>query len=34
MDSNTNLELRKIEDIPGEGLTSAKAFNVIFTYKN
>jgi len=34
MDSNPNLELRKIEDIPGEGLTSAKAFNVIFTYKN
>ena len=34
MNSNPNLELRRIEDIPGEGLTSAKAFNVIFMYKD
>lgn len=34
MKTNTHLELRKIDDVPGEGLTSAKAFNVVFIFKD
>lgn len=32
--ANKNLELRKIDDIPSEGLSAAKGFNVMFLRKN
>ena len=32
--ANKNLELRKIDDIPSEGLSAAKGFKVMFLRKN